>query len=56
MGPGTSICDRRDPGGIAWPTVIAVLFAVIAVISFAVDQNVTLSGLAELPPGDSVGR
>ncbi len=56
MGPGASVYDRRDPGGIGWATVIAVLFAAIAAISFAVDQNVTLSGLPPLPPVDSVGR
>jgi hypothetical protein len=61
MGPGTSLSDfapdnRRDPGGIAWAMVIAALFAAIAAISFAVDQNVTLSGLPALPSGDTAGH
>jgi hypothetical protein len=35
-------------GGIVWPSVIAILFATFAAISFAVDQNVTVSILADL--------
>ena len=40
---------------IAWALIIAVLFAVVAAISFAVDQSVTLSTLPA-PPAHSVGR
>ena len=36
---------RRDPSGVVWASVIAILFAAIATISFAVDQSVTLSNL-----------
>lgn len=57
MGPGASLYDnRREPGGVAWATVIAILFVAIAAISFAVDQNVTLSGLPTPVPVDSVGH
>jgi hypothetical protein len=61
MGAGASSYDlppdnRRDPGGIAWATVIAILFAAIAAISFAVDQNVTLSGLPAPASADSAGH
>jgi len=60
MGPGASLYDlprgnRRDPAGVAWASVIAILFAAIAAISFAVDQNVTLSGLSTPTPADSTG-
>ena len=40
---------RRDRGGIVWPSVIAILFATFATLSFAVDQSVTVSILANLP-------
>ena len=58
MGPGASLYDlrtgdRRDPGGVAWASVIAILFVAIAAISFAVDQSVTLSSLPAPPPTDS---
>jgi hypothetical protein len=61
MNPGASLYDvppddRRDPGGIAWASVIAILFATIAAISFAVDQSVTLSSLPSPPPADSAGH
>jgi hypothetical protein len=50
MNPGTSWYDlpsdeHRDPRGVAWASVIAILFAAVAAISFAVDQSVTLSSL-----------
>ena len=50
MSPGASLFGsppdvRREPGGVAWASVIAILFAAIATISFAVDQSVTLSSL-----------
>jgi hypothetical protein len=61
MSPGASLYDlppgnRRGPGGIAWASVIAILFVAIAAISFAVDQNVTLSGLPAAAPADSDGH
>lgn len=47
MGPGASIerLSRRplQQSGIVWPSVIAILFATFAAISFAVDQSVDLS-------------
>jgi hypothetical protein len=50
MNPGTSWYDlppdeHRDPRGVAWASVIAILFAAVAAISFAIDQSVTLSAL-----------
>ena len=44
--PGAS----RQRGGLVWPSVIAILFATLSVISFAVDQTVTFSALIEAPP------
>jgi hypothetical protein len=44
--------DRR---GIAWASIIAILFIVAAAISFAVDQSVTLSNFPA-PPTRSAGR
>ena len=60
MSPGTAFhfFHRRaqsESSGTAWPLIIAVLFAVVAAISFAVDQSVTLSTLPA-PPAHSVGR
>ena len=54
MSPGASSFrwpTHRDNGraGIMWPSVIAILFATFAAISFAVDQSVTVSILANLP-------
>jgi hypothetical protein len=34
--------------GVVWPSVIAILFATLSVISFAIDQSVTVSILPEL--------
>jgi len=61
MGPGASLYDlrqgdRRDPDGVAWASVIAILFVAIAALSFAVDQNVTLSTLPAPPPAADAGR
>jgi len=44
MGPGASIFDRPlarpgDRRGMVWSSVIAILFATFAAISFAVDQK-----------------
>jgi hypothetical protein len=54
MSPGASTyhwppAKRRDRRGLVWPSVIAILFATFAAISFAVDQSVTVSILADLP-------
>jgi hypothetical protein len=61
MSPGASWYDlrphgRRDQNGVAWASVIAILFAAVAAISFAVDQSVTLSSLPAAPPASSAGR
>jgi hypothetical protein len=61
MSPGASWhdprpSDRRDRGGVAWASVIAILFVAVAAISFAVDQSVTLSSLPEAPPAISGGH
>ena len=40
---------RQTHGGALWPSVVAILFATFAAISFAVDQSVTASILADLP-------
>jgi hypothetical protein len=61
MSPGASLYhsppdDRRNARGVAWASVIAILFAAIAAISFAVDQSVTLSSLHASPPADSPGH
>jgi hypothetical protein len=50
MGPGASTYRwPRDRRGIVWPSVIAILFATFAAISFAIDQSVTLAILTDLP-------
>jgi hypothetical protein len=54
MSPGASSFRRptrpdNGRGNIIWPSVIAILFATFAAISFAVDQSVTVSILANLP-------
>jgi hypothetical protein len=54
MSPGASSFrwpTNRAPGrgGVIWPSVVAILFATFAAISFAVDQSVTVSILADLP-------
>ena len=41
--------DRHHRAGIVWSSVIAILFATFAASSFAVDQTVTVSILANLP-------
>ena len=53
MSPGASSfrwSTRPDNGrgNIIWPSVIAILFATFAAISFAVDQSVTVSILTDL--------
>jgi hypothetical protein len=52
MSPGASTIrwpTRQTRGGTIWPSVVAILFAAIAAISFAVDQSVTVSIIADLP-------
>ena len=61
MSPGATLYEmppakRRDPAGIAWASVIAIVFVAVAAISFAVDQNVTLSSLPTPPPAPSAER
>jgi hypothetical protein len=46
--------DARDRRGIALATVIAILFATVAAVSFAVDISVTLSSLPA--PAATAGR
>jgi hypothetical protein len=46
---------RRDRG-VLWALLIAILFAAVAAISFAVDQTVTLSSLPALQPGQTAGQ
>ena len=53
MSPGTAfhLFPRRaasEGSGTAGALIIAILFAVVAAISFAVDQSVTLSNLPAL--------
>ena len=54
MSPGASkrrpqAAGRYGHGGIVWPSVVAILFATFAAISFAIDQSVGLEILADLP-------
>jgi hypothetical protein len=60
MNPGASLYDTPpDKGrdhGVAWASVVAILFAAVAAISFAVDQSVTLSNLPAPSPGGSADR
>jgi hypothetical protein len=59
MSPGASIYgsppDKEHDHGVAWASVIAILFAAVAALSFAVDQSVTLS-LPAPPPAAGTGR
>ena len=59
MSPGASIYgsppDKARDHGVAWASVIAILFVVVAALSFAVDQSVTLS-LPAPPPGAGTAR
>jgi hypothetical protein len=51
MSPGASAIRRpvRQAHGVLWPSVVAILFATFAAISFAVDQSVGVSILSNLP-------
>lgn len=42
--------------GVLWASVIAALFVMVAAISFAVDQSVTLSSLPALQPAQTAGQ
>ena len=60
MSPGTAFhfFHRAGPAegsGNAWALVIAILFAVVAAASFAVDQSVSLSSFP-VPPAKTGGR
>ena len=46
---------RRPDGGVVAASAIAILFAIVAAISFAIDQNITLSNLPE-PPTERTTR
>ena len=53
MTPSASMDMRKASGpptgrGVAWAFVVAVLFAAVAALSFAIDQTVTLSSLPTL--------
>ena len=61
MNPGTSFHFfhrgvHGESTSTAWAAIIAILFAVVAAISFAVDQSVTLSNPPAPPPAQGVGR
>jgi FlaG/FlaF family flagellin (archaellin) len=61
MSPGTPfhLFHRNVHGessSTAWAAIIAILFALVAAISFAVDQSVTLSSLPAPPQAHAVGR
>ena len=55
MGTPRATEPHRDRG-VLWASVIAVLFAAVAAISFAVDQSVTLSTLPMLQPAHTVDQ
>jgi hypothetical protein len=59
MSPGASMFHlphgRHDHDGVASAMAVAILFVMVAAISFAVDQSVTLSSLPP-PPAASTGR
>lgn len=44
---------RRAEHGILWASIVAVLFAAVAALSFALDQTVTLSSLPTLQPAQT---
>ena len=61
MNPGASVYhvppkQRGDHHGVAWATAVAILFAAVATISFAVEQSVTLSSPPAPPPAIGIGR
>jgi hypothetical protein len=60
MSPGASTFgappDKEHDHGVAWASVVAILFAAVAAVSFAVDQSVTLSNPPAPPPAGGTGR
>jgi len=61
MSPGTSFHffhrgAHSEASGTAWAAIIAILFTVVAAVSFAVDQSVTLSNLPAPPAAEGTGR
>jgi hypothetical protein len=60
MNPGASCYgsppDKERDHGVAWASVVAILFAAVAAISFAVDQSVTLSNLPAASPAADAER
>jgi hypothetical protein len=61
MSPGTSFhffhrSEHEDDAGNTWALVVAILFAVVAAISFAVDQSVTISNLPSPPQAQTPAR
>jgi hypothetical protein len=56
MSPGASPFRHYDGagrwGGVVWPSLIAILFAALSVISFAIDQSIALSPPPEPPVSD----
>jgi hypothetical protein len=60
MSPGTAFhllhrAGPADSSGSTWALVVAILFAVVAAASFAIDQSVTLSNFP-VPPTQTGGR
>ena len=61
MTPSATVDMHRpgEPGGqhdVLWALLVAVLFAVVAALSFALDQTVTLSSLPSLQPAQTAGQ
>ena len=61
MNPSTSFhfFHRAEPGspnGVIWAVIIAVLFALVAALSFAVDQSITLSNPPTAPQTHTIQR
>jgi hypothetical protein len=61
MTPSASMDMNKSGGrgtehGILWASVVALLFAALAALSFAIDQTVTLSSLPTLQPVETAGR
>jgi hypothetical protein len=55
MNPGASLFhwpshQRHGDHGTAWALTVAILFAAVAAVSFAIDQSVTLSNLPAPQP------
>jgi hypothetical protein len=47
---------RRTEHGMLWASIVAVLFAAVAALSFALDQTVTLSSVPTLQPAQTTGH